>query len=249
MVLDPITNKPVRTRWMYDLEGGQKVRQTRGRGASRSIIYPPAPHKSHPGPDTRGGWGRGGGGAKGGAGAGATAQGQFGHSGSLQPPTRPPAHPPTRPPAHPPRRAPAPAPPVGLKDTPPAEALQVTYDPRTDFAAATVGKLPVRGVRAYGSCAAASSSPAAAGSGGWPRGAGGLGFAASALLARRGPVGGWPAARVRQAGGRGLATLVACGSSGGGGAGAAGSSGGGSGARTSSVHAAWWRVLRRALQQ
>jgi hypothetical protein len=57
MVLDPITNRPVRTCWMYDLEGGQKVRQTRGKGASRSIIYPPAPHKIHPGPDTRGGCG------------------------------------------------------------------------------------------------------------------------------------------------------------------------------------------------
>lgn len=60
MVLDPITSKPVRTRWVYDLEAGQKLRLTRGKGASRSVIYPPSPHKAHPGPDTRGArrWGR-----------------------------------------------------------------------------------------------------------------------------------------------------------------------------------------------
>jgi hypothetical protein len=58
MILDPITNKPVRTRWVFDAEAGQKLRLTRGKGASRSVIYPPAPHKTHPGPDTRGGWGR-----------------------------------------------------------------------------------------------------------------------------------------------------------------------------------------------
>ncbi|KIY97348.1 50S ribosomal protein L24 [Monoraphidium neglectum] len=53
MVLDPITSKPVRTRWVYDAEAGQKLRLTRGKLSSRSVIYPPELHKTHPGPDTR----------------------------------------------------------------------------------------------------------------------------------------------------------------------------------------------------
>ncbi|GBF92466.1 mitochondrial carrier protein [Raphidocelis subcapitata] len=68
MVLDPVTSKPVRTRWVFDVEAGQKLRLTRGKGASRSVLYPPAPHKAHPGPDTPGRrfGGRGRGGALGG---------------------------------------------------------------------------------------------------------------------------------------------------------------------------------------
>ncbi|KAI8464367.1 MAG: translation protein SH3-like domain-containing protein [Monoraphidium minutum] len=54
MVLDPVTFKPVRTRWVFDVAAGQKLRLTRGKGASRSTVYPPSPHKAHPGPDTRG---------------------------------------------------------------------------------------------------------------------------------------------------------------------------------------------------
>jgi hypothetical protein len=54
MVLDPITRRPVRTRWVYDADTGEKMRQTRGRHASRSVLHAPAPHKAHPGPDTRG---------------------------------------------------------------------------------------------------------------------------------------------------------------------------------------------------
>jgi len=153
------------------------------------VIYPPALHKTHPGPDTRGGlglglgWGWGGVGVVWGVGLGrvvglcvaalllpsvASAHAAALTSASL---------------SNPPQT-------VGFKDTASQDALKKTYDPKTDFNAA-VGKLPIRmdSVRQYCSSAPSTSASVAAAIGG-----GGMGFAATGLL------GGWGAGMGRLGG-------------------------------------------------
>ncbi len=115
---------------------------------------------------------------------------------------------------------------VGLKDTPAAEALTATYDPKRDFNH-YVGKLPVRmdkeAVRQYSSGSSSSGSNGSSGGSSELAMLAGLpvGFAASGLLARRGAVFGGAAAAGRRwwGSGRGLAgwaaAAVAVGSGGG----------------------------------
>lgn len=53
MIVDPVTNKPVRVQWLQD-DTGAWVRRTAGRNASKSIVPRPEVWRQDPKPSERG---------------------------------------------------------------------------------------------------------------------------------------------------------------------------------------------------